>query len=773
MPLLNQVIPTLCWAGHHASSHWFELFSQPEPEAASNPREGVKQGYTLCDAEIGTARSGGGGDGVPALGAIQISTDLHIVSSPYSEDDELPEAVLGHITVNVVQGRNIKLQGTHGPALPSCFAMVAYEASGISFQHRTATERTTREPRWNQGCTIPFTQLKNGCNIKVYNDEGLENHLLFGSITVSLQEIYEATTATGTAVGRYKVVNTCQLTEEADPQSRWIGELKYDELVFVNQVVELEDDSLRGFVTLAREKGPAVAGWASLKPHLLVKHLGYKQADMPPMTSEEWYTLFGRSESGQLQRNGEVKLQRNGEVKLRISMALTDSKADPYTHLPRRQYQTHDGLRHAMQAAAVLRDVQVYDTLTDAQRIYSRDDPRSSKEHFEEECAHHAGHSVPDSAVAGSLPAGAFQLCVHLGACRNVPKMSSLLGEESAGEVSLSVSLEKNSDRLDSNVKQAAKGECHFEEQLLYAYVSSLDQTIDVVATVNDMEDAAKLAFPLCGEHGWWDSGRYNFGRRWHQLLPTAAKKVGGRRNALNQDMWLSEPLEVEVEISATPIDLQLPPRVIPVTVELSEEQEKLHAVWVAVDADGSGELDMEELGQVLEKMGQKADPAQLEVIYKQLDQDEDGDVDYEEFVEWWQIQKEKAHERARQQGGDGDQGSLELEDMLGASPKRVAKPKVEKGVVTEAEEEAEERRVFFDCLDLGKLDAFDGLLEQAKKQWLKLKQYELPLAEAKAVSMQIFVGLADANALQRAALSGRRRSLSEQKVPMQRTPNQ
>ena len=198
------------------------------------------------------------------------------------------------------------------------------------------------------------------------------------------------------------------------------GTLFYDELVDVHQVVEQPDGGgCRAFCTVRREKMAAqVAGWASLKPHLLVRSNSH--AKLPPLTTEDWYVLFGRSEWD--------RLESNGEVKLRIAMDLVDRTSDPHTHVCRPQHRTGSELRHAVHTAPYFRDVQVYDTLTGAQRIHARDDPRSSKHHFEEECAHHAKHSFPAHAAAGQLPPGDFQICVHLGGCRNVPTVNTLLG---------------------------------------------------------------------------------------------------------------------------------------------------------------------------------------------------------------------------------------------------------------------------------------------------------------------------------------------------------
>jgi Ca2+-binding EF-hand superfamily protein len=67
-----------------------------------------------------------------------------------------------------------------------------------------------------------------------------------------------------------------------------------------------------------------------------------------------------------------------------------------------------------------------------------------------------------------------------------------------------------------------------------------------------------------------------------------------------------------------------------------------LGRVWARVDADGSGTLDREEVGQVLVQMGfENTGEKVLNRVMKELDQDGSGDVDFDEFSEWFLNQDE------------------------------------------------------------------------------------------------------------------------------------
>ena len=67
------------------------------------------------------------------------------------------------------------------------------------------------------------------------------------------------------------------------------------------------------------------------------------------------------------------------------------------------------------------------------------------------------------------------------------------------------------------------------------------------------------------------------------------------------------------------------------------------------VDADGSGLLDEEELGALLEKLQVSATPEEVSALHSHLDHDQSGEVDFGEFYDWYLDVSEAADERRRE----------------------------------------------------------------------------------------------------------------------------
>lgn len=65
-------------------------------------------------------------------------------------------------------------------------------------------------------------------------------------------------------------------------------------------------------------------------------------------------------------------------------------------------------------------------------------------------------------------------------------------------------------------------------------------------------------------------------------------------------------------------------------------EKGKLSAEWAAVDTDGSGTLDRDEVRSVLRKLGQHVAEEELSAAINQIDEDGSGLIDYDEFETWW-----------------------------------------------------------------------------------------------------------------------------------------
>ena len=65
-----------------------------------------------------------------------------------------------------------------------------------------------------------------------------------------------------------------------------------------------------------------------------------------------------------------------------------------------------------------------------------------------------------------------------------------------------------------------------------------------------------------------------------------------------------------------------------------AEQRKEIQEVWQKVDLDGSGALDPEEMQQMFAAMGQ--DDIDVEAAMKEIDEDGDGEIDFDEFFEWW-----------------------------------------------------------------------------------------------------------------------------------------
>ena len=62
------------------------------------------------------------------------------------------------------------------------------------------------------------------------------------------------------------------------------------------------------------------------------------------------------------------------------------------------------------------------------------------------------------------------------------------------------------------------------------------------------------------------------------------------------------------------------------------EEVAKLWEAFKVFDADGSGAISSEELGQVMRSLGQSPNETELRDMIKEVDVDLSGSIDFEEF---------------------------------------------------------------------------------------------------------------------------------------------
>ena len=67
-----------------------------------------------------------------------------------------------------------------------------------------------------------------------------------------------------------------------------------------------------------------------------------------------------------------------------------------------------------------------------------------------------------------------------------------------------------------------------------------------------------------------------------------------------------------------------------------------LDQIWLAVDADGDGSLDREEISSVLRLMGRKQSATEVDRVMRELDVDHDGDIDIGEFEDWYADQPDR-----------------------------------------------------------------------------------------------------------------------------------
>jgi hypothetical protein len=75
--------------------------------------------------------------------------------------------------------------------------------------------------------------------------------------------------------------------------------------------------------------------------------------------------------------------------------------------------------------------------------------------------------------------------------------------------------------------------------------------------------------------------------------------------------------------------------RKVPPTAAEVEEL-KLKQIWTAIDTDGTGSLNEDELRHVFKLMGQSISDKKLTAIFKQIDADGSLELEFEEFLEWW-----------------------------------------------------------------------------------------------------------------------------------------
>ena len=113
-------------------------------------------------------------------------------------------------------------------------------------------------------------------------------------------------------------------------------------------------------------------------------------------------------------------------------------------------------------------------------------------------------------------------------------------------------------------------------------------------------------------------------------------------------------------------------------------EQKKLRQIWKKVDADGSGELDWDELREVFKMMGREMNDKEMDKALNEIDKDGGGEVDFDEFSKWWNkqdqtdkriMEKQKAFESLLDTFQPGDLTSILLATPSGPEDAKLVSP--------------------------------------------------------------------------------------------------
>jgi calmodulin len=73
-------------------------------------------------------------------------------------------------------------------------------------------------------------------------------------------------------------------------------------------------------------------------------------------------------------------------------------------------------------------------------------------------------------------------------------------------------------------------------------------------------------------------------------------------------------------------------------TRKLAQKQlDEIKSNFAFFDKDKSGQIDLEEFGQLLQVLSPKTTPAQISQGFALVDVDNNGHIDLNEFITWWQ----------------------------------------------------------------------------------------------------------------------------------------
>src|SRR4028119_1103023 len=119
------------------------------------------------------------------------------------------------------------------------------------------------------------------------------------------------------------------------------------------------------------------------------------------------------------------------------------------------------------------------------------------------------------------------------------------------------------------------------------------------------------------------------------------------------------------------------------------EEEAKLWEVFQVFDADGSGSISSEELGQVMRSLGQSPNQTELRDMIEEVDIDKSGSIDFEEFKMLMVSQQGDRQSRLKMsfsvfdEDGSGQITKNEMQDVM--SPLGVTEPELDE-IIKEAD---------------------------------------------------------------------------------------
>ena len=110
-----------------------------------------------------------------------------------------------------------------------------------------------------------------------------------------------------------------------------------------------------------------------------------------------------------------------------------------------------------------------------------------------------------------------------------------------------------------------------------------------------------------------------------------------------NEEATTMNPLST---MEAAPTTSPPSPSTMSPAEEEAKEEAKLRLLWDTIDQDGSGLLDMHETRRVMKAMGKEYSDLEFAEKMAEIDLDGSGELDYDEFLDWWQSQDQLAQEQ-------------------------------------------------------------------------------------------------------------------------------